>query len=371
MILKNIHCKAKNSTSMLIAFLVLLIFILTPSSTFKGAYDGIQLCINIAVPSLFPMMFAAILVTETNLAQFIGNKLSFITNYLFALPGTAGTAVLLAVTGGFPAGAKAVCELYERGEVGKKNARRMLLFCFCAGPAFLLGTVGGLYDNISVGILLIVVQIISVIIIGFLTRFLPKSIEESPLDISLHKADNSSKSAAGSITAAARKTAGAMLNICLFIIIFNVIKTIIDDCGISAAIVGLLSEFGMNKEKAEALIPVILEVTSGCVYASDVGIPMTAFAVGFGGLAVHMQIIAISNKLNINYPLFMAARLIQGSLCALLSYAALQLLPGEAAAAVSINHTNQYISSTPTGAVMLIIMSFMCVMCIPESEKLI
>lgn len=369
---RSICNKQKNSTAVsaggIAALAVLLIFILTPSFTSKGAYDGIQLCLNIAVPSLFPMMFAAMLIIETNFAQFLGEKLSGVTNRLFALPGAAGTAVLLAITGGFPAGAKAVCELYNRGVVGKENAQRMLLFCFSAGPAFLLGTVGGLYNDVSVGALLICVQVISIIVIGFLTRFLPKAKEEKSSKSSLHNYNNS-KSIGEAMTAAARKTASAMLNICLFIIIFSVIKAIIDNCGASAAVVRFLTSAGIDENKAEAFIPVILEVTSGCVYASDVGIPMTAFAVGFGGLAVHMQIIAISGKLNINYPLFLAARLLQGFLCAALSFAALQIFPSDAASAASFNHTSRIISTTPTGAVMLILMSFMCVMCIPKQEK--
>lgn len=367
MILRNrINNKA---VGMICAFILLIIFVLTPSYTSEGAYDGIQLCLNLAIPSLFPMMFAAIFVIETGLAQIIGNKLSSITKRIFALPGTAGAAVLLAIIGGFPAGAKAVCELYGRGVVGKQDAERMLLFCFSAGPAFLLGTVGGLYGSATIGMLLIAVQIISIITIGFLTRFLPRNDYNSEKAFEgRHNSDRNSKNITQSITSAARKTAAAMLNICLFIVIFSIVRSIIDNCGISAIVVNFLSMLGMDRNKAEAIIPVILEVTSGCVYASDVGIPMTAFAVGFGGLAVHMQILAISQKLNINYPLFLCARLIQGILCAVFSYAALQIIPSEAIDAVSIN-LKPSISAAPAGAVMLMIMSFMCVLCIPEYDK--
>ena len=107
-----------------------------PTETAYGIEIGLELCLNRVIPSLFPMMVISVMVVESGLANSIGNRLAPVSERLFGLPGQAAAALLLSLTGGYPAGAKAVVGLYESGSVTKEQAGRMALFCFCAGRLF-------------------------------------------------------------------------------------------------------------------------------------------------------------------------------------------------------------------------------------------
>lgn len=355
----------RNAAVWLTALAAAAVFLTMPQSTARGAEEGLRLCLNVAVPSLFPMMFASVLTVETGFAQAAGKRLSPITRRCFALTGESGAALLIAITGGFPAGAKAVSSMYSRGEISREDAERMLLFCFSAGPAFLVGTVGRLYSDSSVGWLLLIIQIASVFILGFLSRLLPRGSAGSAAEKAAHP-----KSLASAMTFAAAQTSSAMMNICIFIVLFSTLRAILDDSGAAELLAETFTYAGMKKSAAQALLPVLLEVTSGCVSASRAGLPLTAFAVGFGGLAVHMQIMSIADNVGLKYAKFFAARLIQGVICAALAQLSLLILPGKAVPAMAPSGAETALGATPVGAVTLIVMSAMCVLCLSGlSEK--
>ena len=352
----------------IMALVTAAVFFVMPGDTAQGCADGIQLCLNVAVPSLFPMMFATIMATETGLTQRLGRLLSPVTGRLFRLSGEAGGAVVMALIGGFPAGVKTVSGLYARGAVNREEAARMCLFCFAAGPAFLLGAVGGMYGSTATGAVLLIIQIISVIIVGILSRILCRSGSECASEIKAASAQRD-VSISDAMTRSVTQTANAMLNICLYIILFSILRAVLDASGISTGAASLLEMIGFNTAAANAVLPMLLEVTSGCASAVDVGLPAVAFAVGFGGLAVHMQVMAIAKDIGMKYGLFFAARVIQGMLCALMMQIYLITAPDTAISASAPAAPYASLSTTPSGAVLLVVMSAMCLLCLPQMEQ--
>lgn len=343
-------------------------FFFMPSDASQGCADGIQLCLNVAVPSLFPMMFATIMATETGITQWLGRLLSPVARTLFGISGNAGGAVIMAITGGFPAGAKAVSGLYERGEIGREEGERMCLFCFAAGPAFLIGAVGGMYGSVKTGVSMLVIQVLSVILVGMISRVMYPDIgrnsskeraEKQPVRVSTAQA----------MTDAVSQTAAAMLNICLYIILFSIFRAVLDASGISGGVAAILAGLGISKSVSEAVLPLLLEVTSGCAAAAESGLPTTAFAVGFGGLAVHMQVLSIAKSVEIRYGRFFLARLIQGVLCAAMMQVYILVTPENTVAAFAGADHTASISSTPTGAVLLVVMSAMYLICLPQMDN--
>ena len=62
--------------------------------------------------------------------------------------------------------------MYETKQISLNQARRMSLFCVGAGPAFLITAVGTvLLGNTKLGIILLVSQLISGLILGIISRF--------------------------------------------------------------------------------------------------------------------------------------------------------------------------------------------------------
>ena len=107
----------------------------------EGIKKGMGYTVRIIVPSLFPYMVLSSFIVRSGTDIIIG-RISVPLTKLLALPESAGAAVLLSLTGGFPVGAKCVSLLYEEGRLNKEQADRMMCFCVCPGPAFLIPALG-------------------------------------------------------------------------------------------------------------------------------------------------------------------------------------------------------------------------------------
>jgi len=340
-----------------------LLLMIYPSQTARGVSDGIEVCLERVVPSIFPMMLVCMLAVESGYVQRLGCRLSAVSEVLFGLPGEAAAAVVLSMIGGYPAGAKTVVELYERGAVSREQAVRMTMFCFCAGPAFLVGVVGGLAGTAYAGWLLMAVQMVTVVIMGvFICRINGKKrIENKGVCASQSRSDISLI-----IVSSVRKTSSAMLQVCLYVMIFSAVNALLNAAGVSESVVRSLILLGADKHAAEAVIPVLMEVTGGCMHAVGAGLPVMAFAVGFGGLSVQLQVLAITSRLGVRPVRFFAARLAQGTISALLIAGVLALFPDTLTVSVSAALGEAQFSGSPQGAVMLVVMCAVCMLCLHE-----
>lgn len=239
----------------------------------------------------------------------------------------------------------------------------MALFCFSAGPAFLLGVVGGLAGSTAAGWLLLGVQVIAVVVTGVTVcrvKAPPRTVPACRAEVP-HGEGFSSV-----IVSSVSRSASAMLQVCLYVIVFSALSALLDTVGISAIAESLLTAAGLGKNTAEAVVPVLMEVTGGCVRALGAGLPMMAFAVGFGGFSVQLQVLSITRSLGVNTGLFMVVRLYQGVLSALLTAAALELLPDSAVVSAGASVGSARLSGSAQGAVMLVVMCAMCVLCLGD-----
>ncbi|MBR7092879.1 MAG: hypothetical protein IKI50_06850 [Clostridia bacterium] len=116
--------------------------LLLPRAAAAGVSRGLSLCAAVLIPSLFPFLILSGFFVRSGLCAALARPLRPVTMALFGLPGCCAPAILLAFVGGYPTGAAAVGELYKQGLINEAQARRMLRFCVCAGPAFLVGAVG-------------------------------------------------------------------------------------------------------------------------------------------------------------------------------------------------------------------------------------
>lgn len=306
--------KRKTLFTYLLVCAVAALLFLFPGTALTCAKNTLGLIATSLVPSLFPFLVLSELIIKSGLGVRAGRLFSAPAKKFLGVGSGGVCAFVCGALCGFPVGALTACTLYERGEISKKEASHLLLFCNNTGPGFLISGVGtALFGSARFGVLLYAVQIISALIIGAASkRFFPyeKNSGEKPKTLPLVGAPL--------FTEAIKCAAKNMLTVCGYILFFSVISGILSSFLPAAAISGLF------------------EISSGCVAASllaSSGAPaalaaaVCAFIVGWSGLSVHAQTAAICK--NTDLPLFpyVAAKFVQGVLSALFVFLYFTLFP--------------------------------------------
>ena len=107
--------------------------------TIAAAGTALRLWATAVVPALLPFFVAARALLLLGAAPFLARLLSPLMRLLgYPVPGAYALAVSL--LGGYPGGAKAVCELKAEGAVTPEEAARLSLLCHTSGPLFTAGT---------------------------------------------------------------------------------------------------------------------------------------------------------------------------------------------------------------------------------------
>ena len=149
---------------------VLALLLLTCGNTAaQGVRDGISLCLASVIPALFPFFVAAQLLTALGAAEVLGRAAGPLFRRLFGINGAGAAAFLLGLLGGYPVGAKAAGSLVRQGLLSPEDGARLLTFCNNAGPAFILGIVGGgVFHSPRAGVWLYLLHAASATAVGLL-----------------------------------------------------------------------------------------------------------------------------------------------------------------------------------------------------------
>lgn len=146
----------------------MLVLIADGKTALQGASEGVTMCIQTLIPSLFPFFVLSNVITSTLSSQ----KLPFLRpiGKIFQIP--EGSEFLLAVgfLGGYPVGARNVSQLYRNQHLSKSDAEGMIMICNQAGPSFLFGIVGPMFSRPEAVWSLWLIQILSTFAVA---RMLP------------------------------------------------------------------------------------------------------------------------------------------------------------------------------------------------------
>lgn len=256
--------------------------------------EGLSLCGNVLLPSLFPFF-----VLSSLLVQRCGGSRVAPVPLAFAL----------GAVGGYPVGAKTVAQLYTQGRIGKEQAVSALRFCNNAGPAFVLGAVGvGLLNDGGLGLRLWGIHLVSALLIGLFFR-----LKSTPV-----KADGSTpvwvSETQGSegFLQAVTGAWSAFLNVCAFVLIFSVAVCLLEQ----------LPWVSSLSEPWDGLLYGVLELTGGAARLAGgalprrVMLPALSFLLGWGGLSVQCQTVDLLRKAGLPCRSYLNAKLMQGILAA-------------------------------------------------------
>jgi len=132
-------------TKCIFAASILFLLILDGKTAMESARDGINLCLQSVVPSLFPFFVCSVYLTHMLSGN---NQLRLKPVHLFfQIPTGAEPLLLTSFLGGYPVGAQCIASSKNAGCLTHSQACKMISFYNQAGPAFLFGIVGPQFSN--------------------------------------------------------------------------------------------------------------------------------------------------------------------------------------------------------------------------------
>ena len=213
---------------------------------------------------------------------------------LFGVGGAGAAALVLGLVGGYPAGARAVAQLVERGECSREEAGRLSRFCNNCGPAFFLGAVGvGVFGSQQAGLLLLGANLLAALLVGFLSaRGRPRG--------AARPAAAPSPALSSLVTefpGCVQSAFSATLGVCAYVILFSVLTALAEASGLLPALAGAAAHLFPGEGAATlcrgACIG-FLEISTGTAALREAAtapaaLPLAAFLLGWGGLSVYCQ----------------------------------------------------------------------------------
>lgn len=266
--------------------------------------SALSLCGGVIIPSVFPFMIISdLLYSYLNFSSLkvIGDAFERV----FKINRAGLYPFVLGALCGFPLGVKCAAELYRENMLSRDEAERIIGFCNNTGPAFLVSGIGlGLRGSVSEGVLLYTAMSLSAIAVGFLFGIGGSYTNGVRRDIGRKSF---------SLTASIKNAGIGTLNVCSYLTFF-------------ACIVGLMRNvLGENLVYLSALP--FLEVGSAASILSKTklledihSLTLTAFAIGFSGLSVHLQALSFISDTDIRVRKYFLMKLTQGILSALLVF---------------------------------------------------
>lgn len=243
----------------------------------QAAREAVWLCLETVIPSLFPFMVLSSLLVACGTAAALGRRLRGLCRALFGLSGAGAGALALGLVGGYPVGARCAAELVRSGKLSRAEGERLLAFCNNAGPGFILGMCGtAIFHRARVGAWLYLVHVLAALLTGMLLRShgaaaaaLSGAMQETPLSRALGPA--------------VRSACISMGTVCGFVVLFAVLLRMAEGAT------------GTLPPLWRALLAGTVELTSGVLALPDTraGFVCCAALLGWGGLSVHAQTLAM------------------------------------------------------------------------------
>lgn len=310
-----------------------------PSESLESAKNGLNIWTSVLIPSLLPFVIGANLIVELKVVDILGFLINPITRLIFNVSGKSALVFVISTVSGYPVGAKLASELRSNHQISMSEAQRLVSFCSTSGPLFIIGAVGtGMFNNPSLGYLMIICHYLASISIGLLFRkyggeYLPKS--KDNIQTSIRNIINERYSSNTGFFVifgnAVFNGINTLLMIGGFVIVFSVVfkvLSVFNIISLFASIIHIpLSILGVDKDLCFAFISGLFEMTIGCNNIASltsspeiVRTALASFLIGFSGLSILAQCCTFISKTDINTNLYIISKLLHGTLAAIFTF---------------------------------------------------
>lgn len=334
-----------------VCIVFLLCLILFSKTAFTAASKGLNLWLEIVVPSLFPFFITSELLKKSGFVRSAGILLEPLMRPLFNIPGTGSFAFLMGIISGYPVGAKITSDLYRDKLLTSEEAERLLAFSNNSGPLFIIGAVSvGMFKMPSLGLVFFVCHLAAGITVGMIYKLYFRerkknsrrkkpgcNVNNSNINtdgknaFSRFKTEvlKSGNSSLGNLLGSAiTNSVQTILMIGGFIIFFSVLINLLLEIGVIASISGILSiflsSFGIDTDLLNAILSGFIEITTGTSLISSLmntpfylKLMATSFIIGWAGLSVHAQVLSIVYDMGLSVKPYLIGKLMQGFIAAL------------------------------------------------------
>ena len=107
-----------------------------PTEALKAAREGLNLWLNVMIPTLLPFLILTGILVQTGLIGRLLAPLKTLWKIVFGISPAGAYAVLVGMLCGYPMGAKTTSDLYENGEITQNEAEYLLTFVNQPSPVF-------------------------------------------------------------------------------------------------------------------------------------------------------------------------------------------------------------------------------------------
>lgn len=292
----------------LAAIFITALFIKNPQLTSAYVRGGLESCFLTIIPSLFPFMVVSEILNECGALSALSKIFGKWAERLFGISKKALAAVFSGLILGFPIGTRALIGLYDKGEISENELHSALGFCGIPSFGFIVNVVGiSLFSERGFGLMLYGAAIFSALFVGCV---LAK--RKTPFwGARMFTPQTAQKSSAEIITDSISSATGATVTLCAYVVFFS-------------CLIGCLSDSIGFSPTVGALVGAFLELSTGATASADasgrVGIALVGFTVGWSGLSVHFQTMALVGVRIKSYAEYFIQKLVQGVLCATLAW---------------------------------------------------
>lgn len=297
--------------------LTIVLILLRADSVIRYAKDAMEMCYSLIIPTLFPFFVCSGLLIYSGFGSVLARAAQKIMLPIFNVAPSGAAAFVLGIISGFPLGAVTACQLYRCGSLSKSEAERLLAFCNNSGPLFIIGSVGtAIYAKPSYGVILYVIHIVASLTVGIVFRFYGRSRHNSPS----MRLDTAEMPLGEVFSTALSGASRNILTVCFSIIFFS---------AISRALLDLLPLPPLMYSLAAG----ICEFSTGTLRISVLDISMyeklimTSFIVGFAGISVHLQVMAVTAGSGLSLKPYILGKLLHSIIAAAITAAILYVFP--------------------------------------------
>lgn len=291
----------KTSVKYCVVLSAAVLVLFNAEASLEYAKNGLALCEEVLVPSLFPFFVCSGLLVYSGACEWLAVGFAPIMRPLFNIGGVGASAFVLGIISGYPLGAKVAVGLYEDGYIEKNEAERLLSFCNNSGPLFLLGSVGvAIYHSIRLGAILYISHIAAALTVGGLFRFYKRG---ASAKTGYTKKEKSTDMAVVFSRALSDSVTG-ILNVCGAVIFFGVIANILTDF--------------LPAGLARSLFMLASELTNGIKSISSAEISLahklvlSSVAAGFAGICIHLQVMSVAAGKGLSLLPYISGKLLHG-----------------------------------------------------------
>lgn len=304
--MKKIH---KNLLIYFITIFFLVEFLINNNTFINVFFNTINLCINSLFPSIFIFFTITDILNNYNFPYYISKLLGNLIEKTYKIPKIGAYVIIMSLTSGFPSCAKLIKEQLDKNTIDSYDATKLLTMTHFSNPFFIIYVVGNnfFHDN-KIGVIILIIHYVTNFVIGFLFRKIYKY-EKKETNYQSGKALPFMELLKLSFNNTAK----------ILISVFGIIIFM-------ALITNTLNIYLAFKPFSNCFFNGLIEITTGLKQLSLLNIEkakaiaLATFFISFGGFSIHMQVMSILNKYDINYYIYLIARILHGSISSIIIY---------------------------------------------------